>query len=64
MMTYEAKQLELSNAKKQQFMTESMYMTPQMAMQYAQEHGFADQIDEVLNYQMQATVNTLESYAP
>ena len=64
MMTYEAKQLELSNAKKQQFMTESMYMTPQMAMQYAKENGFENQIDQVLNYQMQATVNTLESYAP
>lgn len=64
LMNYEYKQLEFTNAKKKQFMSESMYMTPQMAMQYAQEHGFADQIDEVLNYQMQATVNTLESYAP
>lgn len=64
LMNYEYKQIEYSNAKKKQFMSESMYMTPAMAMQYAQENGFADQIDQVLSYQLQATVNTLESYAP
>lgn len=47
----------------QQFQQESMYMTADNIFDFAQENGITD-INQLLGYQQQATIATLDSYIP